>query len=93
MLERDDYSRATQNYMSKIIKELIDALEKVGAEKMLKRGLNSYLVDVDSISCDLYDYEKDDATPDGPNRFYGECMKQYSWAEVTLARLHWKKGN
>lgn len=93
LLERDDYSRTTQNYMSKIIKELIDALEKVGAEKMLKRGLNSYSVDVDTFSCDLYDYEKDDATPDGLNRFYGEYMKQYSWAEVTLARLHWQKEN
>ena len=35
----------------------------------------------------------DDATPDGLNRFYGEYMKQYSWAEVTLARLHWQKEN
>ena len=93
LLERDDYSRATQNYLSKIIKELIVTLEKVGAEKMLKRGLNSYSVDVDTFSCDLYDYEKDDVTPDGLNRFYGEYMKQYSWAEVTLARLHWQKEN
>ena len=91
LFEREDYSRATQNYLSKIIKELIVALEKVGAEKMLKRGLNSYSVDVDAFSCDLYDYEKDNVTPDGLNRFYGEYMKQYSWAEVTLARLHWKK--
>ena len=93
LFERDDYSRATQNYLSKIIKELIVVLEKVGAEKMLKRGLNSYSVDVDAFSCDLYDYEKDDVTPDGLNRFYGEYMKQYSWAEVTLARLHWQKEN
>ena len=93
LFERDDYSRATQNYLSKIIKELIVVLEKVGAEKMLKRGLNSYSVDVDAFSCDLYDYEKDDVTPDGLNRFYGEYMKQYSWAEVTLARLYWKKEN
>ena len=91
LFERDDYSRATQNYLSKIIKELIVVLEKVGAEKMLKRGLNSYSVDVDAFSCDLYDYEKDGVTPDGLNRFYGEYMKQYSWAEVTLARLYWKK--
>ena len=91
LFEREDYSRATQNYLSKIIKELIVALEKVGAEKMLKRGLNSYSVDVDAFSCDLYDYEKDNVTPNGLNRFYGEYMKQYSWAEVTLARLHWKK--
>ena len=25
------------------------------------------------------------------NLYMGEYMSQYSWAEVTLARLHWKK--
>ena len=93
LLERDDYSRATQNYLSKIIKELVKALEQVGAEKMLKRGLNSYSVDTEAFVCDLYDYEKENATPDELNRFQGEYMKQYSWGEVTLARLHWKKRN
>lgn len=91
LLERDDYSRATQNYLSKIVKELVTVLERVGAEKMLKRGLNSYSVDVDAFTCDLYEYEQDDATPEELNRFQGEYMKQYSWAEVTLARLYWKK--
>ena len=91
LFEREDYSRATQNYLSKIVKELLTVLERVGAEKILKRGLNSYSVDVDAFSCDLYDYEKDNATPDELNLFQGEYMKQYSWAEVTLARLHWKK--
>lgn len=91
LFEREDYSRATQNYLSKIIKELVTVLERVGAEKMLKRGLNSYSVDVDAFCCDLYDYEKDNATPGELNRFQGEYMKQYSWAEVTLARLFWEK--
>ena len=91
LFEREDYSRATQNYLSKIVKELVTVLERVGAEKMLKRGVNSYSVDVDAFFCDLYDYEKDNATPEELNRFQGEYMKQYSWAEVTLARLYWKK--
>lgn len=91
LFEREDYSRTTQNYLSKIVKELVTVLERVGADRMLKRGLNSYSVDMDAFSCDLYDYEKDNATPQELNRFQGEYMKQYSWAEVTLARLHWKK--
>ena len=73
------------------MKELVTVLERVGAEKILKRGLNSYSVDVDAFSCDLYDYEKENATPSELNRFQGDYMKQYSWAEVTLARLHWRK--
>ena len=91
LFEREDYSRATQNYLSKIVKELVTVLERVGAEKILKRGLNSYSVDVDAFFCDLYDYEKENATPDELNRFQGEYMKQYSWAEVTLARLFWRQ--
>ena len=93
LFEREDYSRTTQNYLSKIVKELVTSLERVGAEKMLKRGVNSYSVDVEAFSCDLYDYEKENATPDELNRFQGEYMKQYSWAEVTLARLFWQKEN
>lgn len=91
LFEREDYSRATQNYLSKIVKELVTALERVGAEKMLKRGLNRYSVDTDVFLCDLYDYEKENASSEELNRFQGEYMKQYSWAEVTLARLYWKK--
>ena len=93
LFEREDYSRTTQNYLSKIVKELVTSLERVGAEKMLKRGVNSYSVDVDAFSCDLYDYEKEKATPHELNRFQGEYMKQYSWAEVTLAGLFWQKEN
>ena len=91
LFETEDYTRSTQDYLSKIVKELIQVLERIGAEKLLKRGLNSYAVDIDAFSCDLYDYEKDDATSEDLNRFQGEYMSQYSWAEVTLARLYWKK--
>ena len=91
LFERDDYSRATQNYLSKIIRELVRGLESVGAEGILKRGVNSYSVDVDAFRCDLYEYEKENATPDALNMFQGEYMKQYSWAEVTLGRLFWKR--
>ena len=93
LFEGKDYSRTTQNYLSKVVKELVTVLERVGAEKMLKRGLNSYSVNVDAFSCDLYDYEKDNATTEELNRFQGEYMKQYSWAEATLARLYWNKNN
>ena len=93
LFESDDYSRATQNYLSKIVRELEIVLERVGAESILKRGLNSYSVDITTFSCDLYDYEKENATPDVINLFHGEYMSQYSWAEVTLGRLIWKSEN
>lgn len=91
LFENVDYTRTTQNYLSKIVKELETVLEKVGAEQMLKRGINSYSVDVETFGCDLYEYENDNATPDELNRFHGEYMKQYSWAEPTLGRLFWRQ--
>lgn len=43
------------------------------------------------FECDYYDYEKHDALSEEINRFRGEHMNQYSWGELTLARLHWNK--
>ena len=73
------------------MKELVAGLERVGAEKILKRGLNSYSVDVDAFECDLYNYEKKNALPNELNKFKGEYMREYSWAEMTLGRLYFKK--
>lgn len=90
LFEREDYSRNTQNYLSKIIRELQNTLESAGAENILRRGVNSYSVNTEAFECDLYNYEKDNATPKDINSFKGEYCSQYSWAEVTLARLYWK---
>lgn len=53
LFEKEDYTRSLQNYLSKIIKELM-------------------------------------WTPEALNAFRGEYMEQYSWGELTLARLYWK---
>ena len=87
------YSQYTNEAFHLHASGLVTVLERVGAEQILKRGINSYSVDVETFFCDLYDYEKDNATSDELNRFRGEYMKQYSWAEVTLARLYWEKEN
>ena len=44
---------------SKIIKELERVLEETGASKILKKGFNSYSIDMYELECDLYNYEKD----------------------------------
>lgn len=93
LFENKDYTRTVQDYMSKIIKELVQTLQSVGADQILKRGLNSYSIDTKAFSCDLYDYEKENSSSGEVNRFQGEYMRQYSWGEVTLARLYWKQEN
>ena len=92
LFENQPYTRSTQNYLTKIIKEMTQALENVGAENIIKKSFNSYSVDLNEFQCDYYDYEKENATPEEINRYRGEYMNQYSWAEDTLATIHWKMG-
>lgn len=74
----DKYDDQTQNYLSKIYKDLMETLESVGGEKIVRKGFNTYSVNVDLFSCDLYDYDKGDST--AINSYHGEFMAQYDWA-------------
>jgi two-component SAPR family response regulator len=78
ILFEDEYNLKTQNYLSKIYKELIETLESVGAKNLVKKGYNTYWVDVSLFSSDLFDYTKGD--PQAINSYTGEFMIQYEWA-------------
>lgn len=78
ILFEDEYNLKTQNYLSKIYKDLIDALESVGAKGLVRKGYNSYWVDISLFSSDLFDYDKGD--PQAINAYNGEFMTQYEWA-------------
>ena len=78
ILFEDEYNLKTQNYLSKIYKELIHSLESVGAKNIVRKGYNTYWVDVSLFSSDLFEYEKGD--PQAINSYNGEFMIQYDWA-------------
>lgn len=78
ILFEDEYNLKTQNYLTKIYKELIDTLETVGAKNLVRKGYNTYWVDVSLFSSDLFDYTKGD--PQAINSYNGEFMTQYEWA-------------
>jgi len=78
ILFEDEYSLKTQNYLTKIYKELIESLELVGAKNLVKKGYNTYWVDVSLFSSDLFDYTRGD--PQAINAYNGEFMTQYDWA-------------
>ena len=78
ILFEDEYNLKTQNYLTKIYKELIESLELVGAKNIVKKGYNTYWVDVSLFSSDLFDYTKGD--PQAINAYNGEFMTQYDWA-------------
>ncbi len=74
----DQYNLQTQNYLSKIYKDLIFTLDSVGAADLVRRSFNTYSVNTSLFACDLYDYDKGD--PIAINTYKGEFMSQYEWA-------------
>lgn len=82
ILEDDEYTRATQSYLTQIIADACKALRLVGYEDLIVKSYNSYAINNNMLQCDLYDYEKGDLS-----RFHGEYMTQYSWSEMTLGEL------
>ena len=78
ILFEDEYNLKTQNYLTKIYKELVENLDKVGAKNLVKKGYNCYYVDTSLFNSDLFDYIKGD--PNAINSYTGEFMIQYEWA-------------
>ena len=76
----DKYDRHTQDYLTKIYKDLVETLKGVGAEKIVIKSFNNYSVDTRLFSCDLYDY--DNGAPSAINAYKGEFMAQYEWGNL-----------
>lgn len=70
------------NYLYQLINDLCCALKEVGAESILTKVNNTYVVDTERLDCDYYSYLES-----GKPKFHGEYMSQYSWAEETCALL------
>ena len=74
----DRYDDQTQNYLTKIYKDLLETLKEAGAEKIVRKGFNTYSINTELFSCDLYAYDKGEI--DAINSYKGEFMTQYDWA-------------
>ena len=79
ILFEDAYDDKTQNYLTKIYKDLKKTLESVGASDLLIKNFNTYSVNTKLFSCDLYDY--DNGAPEAINAYKGMYMSQYDWAD------------
>ena len=75
-------------YLRQLVLDLKNTPKTVPAEDVFKRDTPDYRVDTNLVR---YDYLSFLET--GKPEVHGEYMSQYSWAEVTLARLFWKKEN
>lgn len=74
-----DYSISKQNYFTQIYAALKQTLEEYGCGNLLLRRYNSYAVDTSLFTCDSYAFLEGDAS--AANRYRGEYMEQYPWAE------------
>lgn len=74
------------SYLRQLILDLKKTLEAVGAEFVLRHETPYYRIDTNLVQCDYFSFLKN-----GKPEFYGEYMKQYSWAEETCARLQLKQ--
>ncbi len=86
--EDKPYDRSMQKQVQSIIWHMMKSLKAVGIDHIVKKQWNSISLNVNEIECDYYELLKMDV--EALNRYMGEYMCQYSWAEMTVATL-WHK--
>jgi len=85
LFDDENYSLSRQNYISNIAKHLYDDLLAAKIEHIMKRSFGSTAVDPSKFKCDAYEYLAGHS--DALNRFSGEYMEQYSWAEASKGKF------
>ena len=78
--EDREVDETVQSQLRHLISDLRKALREVNEEDILIKERNRLAVDTNKIQCDYFDYLKGDKK--ARNKFQGEYMTQYSWAEM-----------
>ena len=73
------------SYLRTLVSDLKHALADCGLSRALVKRYGELGIDTEFLACDYYDYLAGD--PLAINRWRGEYMSQYSWAETTKASL------
>ncbi len=71
------------------IKALNDTLKEVGAENVLLRKRSALALDINELSCDLFDFKN--GKSDAIMTYHGEFLQQYPWAEPMAKELSAEK--
>ena len=69
------------DYIRILRKDLSDTLRAAGCEDILLLSRGKQGIDRDKVDCDYYDWQK--GILSAINKYRGEYMQQYSWAEFT----------
>jgi len=76
---------ALQNQYRHLVMDLKKTLRSVDADDILVKQRGSLAILTDKLACDLYDFYAGDIQ--AVNKYTGEFMAQYSWAEIYNAYL------
>lgn len=83
--DNDENEGNNKSDLRKCASDIRKTLKEVDAEDVFVKGYNSYAINVSELSCDFYDWEKNE--PYAIRAFRGEYMSQYSWGEDTLGSI------
>ena len=78
--EDRQYDRQMQKLFDNVIRSMRDTLREYGIEDMFEMKSGQLRILPEKVSCDLYRFLDGDA--DAVNRYRGEYMSSYSWAEA-----------
>ncbi|MBQ8082138.1 MAG: response regulator [Clostridia bacterium] len=80
---------ALKHRIRDLIQDLKKTLSEIGMESIILRRSGQLAIRRDLVDCDYYRMLDGDMR--AANAFRGDYMKQYSWAELTVGRLSFKK--
>ena len=86
--ENEIDAMAAANRLRVLINDLRTTLRGIGMEDALLRERRQLAIRRSMVDCDYYRMR--DGDPAAVNAYQGEYMKQYSWAELTTAKLHFR---
>lgn len=81
LFEDKPYDDAQGSYSRVLVSDLSKTLRKAGAEYILRRSHNQISLDISSFECDAYQFLAGD--PEIVNKYNGDYMFCYSWAEYS----------
>lgn len=81
--DSSNQDQKNMQYLWNLFSDLSKTLKQADAQDVLIRSGRNYLLDIQKVQCDYYDYLKH---PDASHTM-DEYMPQYSWAEMSKAGL------
>ena len=89
IFDDEPYDRKQANYIQKIITSMIKALKTADAENVIRKSYNEIAVVPELLDCDYYRFRNGDIV--SVNKYQGEFMIQYPWAEFITGYLDREK--